>query len=168
MSDDPLLSDNLAVVLGQFPNNVLHGIISILREHTSFSPFPARRAKLAHAAEPDHDLHPHVPAIVEEILWWGSNEIHRQLGEQRDWPTIVLKAARQLGVPKKDADSLMPAWRIEHMLLQKALSNWEVLSPEQRDKAIRKSAWSLEDGAGGFVAAAGTFLKLAQPIALRA
>jgi hypothetical protein len=85
MTEHPLLTDDLVLLLQQFPNPALLNIVSILKEHKSWSPLPASRAYEAHEATSNDQLLPHVPAIAQEILWWGSNDVHRQFGELRDW-----------------------------------------------------------------------------------
>jgi hypothetical protein len=78
MTEDPLLSDDLVAILRVFPEKALRDVIGILAARTSLSPFPGQRAEAAHRAVPGDPLRPHVKEIVDEILWWGSNDILRQ------------------------------------------------------------------------------------------
>jgi len=140
---DPLLTDDLPTLLGQFPTVDLHGIVSILKAHRSWSIFPGTRAGDAHRAEPGDDLGPQISAITQEILWWGSHDLHRQFGEERDWRTVVANTALQFGVDRGLCGEAVPAWRIERALLLKALADWEQLDPEQREESVQKAgaAW---------------------------
>jgi hypothetical protein len=158
MSAD-LLTDDLAALLAQFPNDALHGLVGILKSHSSWSPFPAPRAYEAHALRKTEDARPHAAAIAREILWWGSNDLHRQFGEERDWRTVVTNAATQIGVPSDARKPHFPAWRIEQALFCKALADWEKLTPEQRATALKKSGFSLDAARGGISAALGVAVR---------
>lgn len=163
MTEHPLLTDDLVLLLQQFPNPALFNIVSILKEHKSWSPLPASRAYEAHEATSNDQLLPHVPAIAQEILWWGSNDVHRQFGELRDWRAIVTDTARQIGVPSKDLAESPPAWRVERTLLRKALAEWEKLSPELREDALRRTGGSIDAAKGGLLSAAGALVRAGSP-----
>lgn len=139
VSVDPLLTDNLADLLSLFPNSELHGIVSILKNSKSLSPFPARRATRAHEAHEADDLRPHAPAIAEEVVWWGSNEVHLQRGQTRTWVEIVADVASKNRVSAEEADPQLPAWKIEQALFRKAMATWETLTAEQREEAMRST-----------------------------
>ena len=163
MTSDPLLTDDLATLLRQFTNSDLYSIVSILKRHTSWSPFPASRATAARAEPVGGNLQQHADAIALEILWWGSNEFHRQVGEERTWLDVVAYTAKSVGVPYKDRTTELPAWRIEGALLTKVLTNWEALSPEQREAALREAGINVNAVRGGFGAAVGAAARLGGP-----
>ncbi|MGE0714892.1 MAG: hypothetical protein AB7P02_05575 [Alphaproteobacteria bacterium] len=58
MTQDALLSDDLATLLGHFPNDALRDLVGILKQHGSWSPFAASRAYAAHAVADDGDFAP--------------------------------------------------------------------------------------------------------------
>src|SRR5262249_39294342 len=120
-STDPLLSDDLLDLLGAFPNDALRSLVRILKQHSSWSPFPAPRAYEVHALPENADFAPYTSAIAEEILWWGSNDLHHQLGERRPWREVVAGVAAEIGVPKDQRKDSLPVWKIEGAVLQKAL-----------------------------------------------
>ena len=76
MTTDSLLTDDLATLLRQFPNDALRDLVGVLKEFKSWSPFPANRACDAHLLPPGADFTPHADAMAAEILWWG-REIRR-------------------------------------------------------------------------------------------
>jgi uncharacterized protein YaaW (UPF0174 family) len=152
---DPLLSDDLPALLRAFPSDALRGLVEIVKKHSSWSPFPAPRAYEAHVLSNNVDFAPHANAIAREILWWGSNELHRQIGEDRGWQKVVSMTAAQIGVPKEQRMENLTAWQIEGAVLQKTLEDWEKISPEQRGKALQKTGLDLSAVKGGILATAG-------------
>jgi uncharacterized protein YaaW (UPF0174 family) len=160
MNTDPLLSDNLQDLLRVFPSDALCGLVGIVKQQSSWSPFPAPRAYEAHVLPDNADFTPHASAIANEILWWGSNDLHRQLGEERPWREVVARTAAEMKVPKEQRKDSLPAWKIEGAALQKALEDWEVLSQEQREEVLRKAGWDLSALKGGAMSAAGVAVRL--------
>jgi hypothetical protein len=138
-STDPLLSDDLRDLLCAFPNDALRGLVKILKQHSSWSPFPGPRAYEVHDLPDNADFTSHSVAIANEILWWGSNDLRRQLGEQRPWREVVAGMAAVLAVPKEQRNHSLQAWQIERAVLQKAIEDWEALSPVQREEALQKA-----------------------------
>lgn len=160
---DPLMTADLATLLKHFTNDDLHGIVSILKQHTSWSPFPVPRATVAHNVEAGGDMRRHADAIAVEILWWGSNDLHFQFGEERTWLEVVKDTARSAGVPENERDNSLPVWRIEGALLTKVLKNWEALTPKQREEALRKAGFSTDAARGGMGVAVGAAARLGGP-----
>ncbi len=158
MTEHPLLTDDLVLLLQQFPNPALFNIVSILKEHKSWSPLPASRAYEAHETTSNDQLLPHVPAIAQEIFWWGSNDVDHQFGKLRDWCAIVTDTARQIGVPSKELAGSPPAWHVERALLRTALAEWEKLSPEIREDALRRTGGAREAAKGGPLLATGSLV----------
>lgn len=150
--NEPLLTDDLAALLAQFPGPDLHSIVSILKHATSWSIFPSSRAYEAHDVAPGGDLQAHVPAIAREILWWGSNDLQRQIGRQPDWRAIVADVARQVGVEREERATGAPAWRVERALVLKALHNWEALDPERRADIVKEAGATFGAVPGGLAA----------------
>lgn len=72
---DPLLTDDLAVLLRQFPSHALRELLAAMSVKT-LSPFTERRASAARAAPSDADLRVHANGIADELLWWGSHDVH--------------------------------------------------------------------------------------------
>ena len=156
MTPDPLLSDDLSKLLTVFPNKVLSDLVDVLKNSKSFSLFPGPYAEKAHNLAKEADFRPHVAEIATEILWWGSNDLHRQFGEERGWRDIVARAASHIGADAVERDPSYHAWRIERAILRKALENWESLPPEQREAVLQKAGFDLTALKGGaFAAAAG-------------
>jgi uncharacterized protein YaaW (UPF0174 family) len=154
VTDDPLLTDDLAELLGLFPNQALREILNRLAKHKSWSPFPSSRATEAHQADPDADLRPHAAAIAREIVWWGSNDIAGRFKEPPPWREILLDLAKVAGVKKEKLAGASKAWEIEHAILGAAAASWESLTPEQRKQALEKAGLNKADYAkavGGLV-----------------
>jgi uncharacterized protein YaaW (UPF0174 family) len=141
---DPLLSDNLAEVLSTFPNDALCSLVAILKQHSSWSPFPGRRAYEAHALPDDADFTRHANAIADEILWWGTNEFNRLFGYETTWHEVVAGTAAKMKVSQDQGKERLPAWKIEGAILLKGLDNWERMSPDERKEALRKAGWNLD------------------------
>jgi hypothetical protein len=155
MTRDPLLSDDLAVLLGSFPNEALRDLVGILKQHASYTPFPARRAYAAHALPPDGDFRAHAAAIAAEVLWWGSHDIHKRFAGPPGWVHVLIGTAKQLGVPEQDRRPGLPAWKIEGAILRKVMDEWERLPPEEREAAMKQAGVDAHAAWGGMVAAAG-------------
>jgi hypothetical protein len=102
MNSDPLLSNDLAALLRSFPNDALRDLVAVLKQHTSLSPFPTRRAYAAHALPVGGDFTAHATAIAEEVLWWGSHDVHRQFADAPGWIEVVTGTAKHLDVPEKE------------------------------------------------------------------
>ena len=160
MTSDPLLSDDLHTLLAAFPSAALNSLVGIVKQHHSWSPFPAPRAYHAHSLSGEADFKPHAGAIAQEILWWGSNDLHRQLGEERVWREIVQRTAKEVGVAREFHGDHVPAWRMEGAIVQKTLRDWENLSPEQREEFLRKAGLDLSAALGGAAVAAGGLVRL--------
>jgi hypothetical protein len=141
MNEDALFSDDLVSLLGVFPQRALRDIVKIMKERRSWSPFPAKRYYEVHELPDDANFGEHVHAIAEEILWWGSNDIHRQFGEQRGWLEIVRKLAARVGVKNDERGDDLPAWRIEKAIVRHAFSDWEKLSPDQRQTKLNEAGF---------------------------
>lgn len=155
MTDDPLLSDDLATLLRSFPNDALRDLVGILKQHTSYSVFPARRAYAAHELPADGDFAAHANAIADEMLWWGSHDLLRQFADPPRWKEILISTAEHLGVAKEERRSTLPAWKIEDAIFRKALDAWEHLTPAEREAAMKKAGVDLGAAKGAAVAAAG-------------
>jgi hypothetical protein len=113
MTVDPLLSNDLLTLLRAFPNRALRDLVGVMKGQTSLSPFPAPRAYEAHALPDDGDFLPHTDSIAREVLWWGSNDLHRQFGEDRLWREVVARTARHIDVAEEERTSDLPAWKME-------------------------------------------------------
>jgi hypothetical protein len=155
MATDQLLSDDLSSLLSIFPSDALRDLVNIMKNHRSWSPFPIVRCDAAHALHDDADFRPHSSAIATEIVWWASNDVHRQWGEERDWPEITRRTAAKLDVDAKERKDGLPAWQIEVAILKKALEAWESLSPEKREEKLRAAGMDLGAGRGAGLGAAG-------------
>jgi hypothetical protein len=155
MNPDPLLSNDLAALLNSFPSDALRDLVAVLKQHTSLSPFPIRRAYAAHALPVVGDFTAHATAIAEEVLWWGSHELRRQLGDAPEWIDVVTGTAKHLKVPEKELGPAFPAWKIEDAAFRKAIDAWERLAPAEREAAMKKAGVDAGAAKGGMVAAAG-------------
>jgi uncharacterized protein YaaW (UPF0174 family) len=155
MSTDPLLSDHLPNLLHVFPRGALCSLVAILKQRWSLSPIPGPRAYAVHHLPDDADFIPHATAIANEILWWGSNDLHRLLGEERSWRNIVISTAANMNVSTDERKDSLPAWKVEGAILQKALDDWERMTPEQRENALREAGCDLGALKGGTMAATG-------------
>lgn len=151
---DPLLADDLGTLLGLFPNEALRAILDIMAGHTSWSPFPGRRATAARRQPADADLRPFARDIAREVMWWGANDLHRGPGHEDTWSDLVGHVANSEGSNAKDLAGLA-AWQSEQVLLAKVFSRWEQMSPEERDELILQSGAGLAAARGGAVAAGG-------------
>jgi len=160
MTSDPLLSDDLAVLLGSFSNDALRDLVTVLREHKSLSPFPNRRAYAAHALPIDGNFIAHATAIAEEVLWWGSHDVHQRFADAPRWIDVVTGTAKHLGVPEKELAPAPPAWKIEDAVFRKAMKTWEDLTPSEREAAIKKAGIDVSAAKGGMVAAVGGMASL--------
>lgn len=101
MTRDPLLSDDLAALFRSFPNDALRDLVAVLKQYTSFSPFPANRAYDAHTLPADGNFIAHADAIAAEVLWWGSHDVHRQVGDLPGWISVLLGTARSILVYRR-------------------------------------------------------------------
>lgn len=160
MAVDPLLSDDLPTLLRAFPNHVLRDLVGVLKQRTSLSPFPAPRAYKAHALPDDGEFSLHADSIAREVLWWGTNDLHRQFGEDRLWPEVVARTAKHVDVAENERTNDLPAWKLENAVLRKALDKWERLTPEQREKALRKAGTDAAAVRGVAIAAVGGLARL--------
>ncbi len=163
MRRDPLLSDDLGSLLASFPNHALRDLVGILKQHKTYSIFPARRAYAAHALPADGDFTPHAKAIAEEILWWGSHELARQVATPPGWKEILISTAEHLAVAKDERQPTLPAWSIEDAVFRKALAAWEHLPLAEREAAMKKAGLDLGSAKGAVVAAAGGAASLGAP-----
>jgi hypothetical protein len=155
MNSDPLLSNDLAALLPTFPNDALRDLVAVLKQHKSLTPFPARRAYAAHALPVGGDLTAHATAIAEEVLWWGSHDVHRQFADAPGWIEVVTATAKHLDVPEKERGPAFPAWKIEDAVFHKAMDAWERLGPAEREAAMKKAGVDAGAAKGGMAAAAG-------------
>lgn len=155
MTRDALLSDDLATLLGSFPNEALCDLVAVLRPRTSLSPFPACRADAAHKLSADGDFIAHAQAIAEEVLWWGSHDVLRQFADAPGWTDVLVSTAKHLGVSEPERRPALPAWKIEGAIFCKALDTWERLSSAEREAAIKKPGAHAGAARRGMVAAAG-------------
>lgn len=155
MTRDPLLSDDLAALFRSFPNDALRDLVAVLKQYTSFSPFPANRAYDAHTLPADGNFIAHADAIAAEVLWWGSHDVHRQVGDSPGWISVLLGTAKHLGVPESERRPAFPSWKIEDAIFRKALNAWEQLTAEQREAAMKEAGLDLGAAKGAAVAAAG-------------
>src|SRR5262245_51952826 len=121
MTDNPLLTDDLATLLGQFPNEALQALRAILARW-SFSPFPSRRAEIVHELPEDWDLRPYATNIAQEITWWGSNDVTSRFSGEPSWRSLVALVAQKRDVQKEERDpNALAAWQLESALLRKCL-----------------------------------------------
>lgn len=155
MTRDPLLSDDLAELLGSFPNEALRDLVAILKQHTSYTPFTARRAYAAHALPPTGDFRTHAAAVAAEVLWWGSHDIHEWFADPPGWVQVLIGTAEQLAVPDRERRPALPAWKIEGAIFRKAMEAWERLPPDKRKAAMKEAGVDADAARGGMVAAAG-------------
>jgi hypothetical protein len=155
MTTDPLLTDDLATLLGQFPNEALADIVDILKQHSSWSPLPAQRAYDAHKLPRSGNFRVHSGEIAREVLWWGSHDLHRQWGDVPTWKALLVGTAEHLKVAESDRDSNLPAWKIENAIFRTALDAWERLTPEEREATMKKAGMDRGALKGAMVAAAG-------------
>lgn len=154
--NDALMTDDLAELLSQFPDKDLHGIVSIMKASTSLSIFPAARAYEAHQVQPGGDLRSHVAEIAGEILWWGSNDLQRQIGWQPDWRAVVVATAQQVGVKPDYCGSSVAVWRIERQLVIAALTDWEAMDPQRRADSVGEAGGTLGALLPGGIGAVGS------------
>jgi len=166
MSCDPLLTDDLAELLGLFPNDALGGVVGILRKYKTWWPGEVPRAYAAHRLPEDADFKPHAPAIADEILWWGSHDLMRQFGTKENYRQVVVETARSIGVDKQDRGPDQPAWRVEGAILRKVLKDWEDLAPEKRAAIIEELGGSVEPLRGALFAVPGVGVTGAQLLGL--
>jgi hypothetical protein len=160
LSTDPLLSDDLPDLLRAFPSDALCGLVGIMKQYSSYSPFPESRAYEAYTLPENADFTPHSSAIVNEILWWGSNDLHRLIGEERSWRAVVAQTAASMNVPVEQREVSLPSWKIEGAVIQKALEHWEEMTPEEREAALREAGWDAAAVRGGSTACAGVAARL--------
>ena len=163
MMGDALLTDDLRNLLSSFPNAVLSDLVAVLKQYTSISPFPARRAYDAHNLAADGDFTAHATAIAEEILWWGSHEAHRPFSDTLRWVDVLTSLAKHLGVEEADRQAKLPAWRIEDAIFRKTMEAWERLTPAEREAAIRRAGGS----AGVAKGAAATAIGVLEAVGVR-
>lgn len=149
-----LLTDDLGTLLGLFPNEALRAILGIMAGHTSWSPFPDRRATAAHQQPADADLRPFAREIACEVMWWGANDVHRDLGHQDTWPEVLRRVAKSEGLKARDLDG-RPAWQIEQAILTRVLSRWEQMTSGEREEVIQRSGAKFDAAWGGALAAGG-------------
>lgn len=160
MTNDPLLSDDLPTLLQSFPNNALRDLVAILKQYPSLSPFPARRAEAAHELPADGNFNVHAKDIADEVLWWGSHDIHQLFGGAPGWVDVLVNVAEHLGVPKEEREPAFPAWKVEQAIFCKVLANWEHLTPAEREAAMSEAGLDLDAIRGGVAAATGTAVTL--------
>lgn len=117
-NSDPLLSDDLAILLAQFPNDALQKLLGGMGKHMAGYQYDDRRAKEVRALPENSDLRPHASAIAEEVRWWASNAVHLAVGSSLStWPEIVRDAARKAKVDLNGIADDAPAWKVEQALL---------------------------------------------------
>jgi hypothetical protein len=155
MNSDPLLSNDLAALLRSFPNDALRDLVAVLKQQTSYTPFPARRAYVAHALPPTGDFTAHAKTVAEEVLWWGSHDVHEWFADPPGRIEVLIGTAEHLGVPEKERQPALPAWKIEDSIFRRAMDAWERLTPAQREAAMKKAGVDAGAAKGGMVAAAG-------------
>jgi uncharacterized protein YaaW (UPF0174 family) len=158
--DDRLLSEDLTQLLQAFPNDALRDLVGILKQQWTLDPFPATRAYEAHNLAEDADVARYAPQVAAEILWWGSHTLLRQLNGMPAWREVVAKVAASIGVPAKDRTADSPAWRVEGTVLRKALSDWEKLTPTQRQEVVAKAGVDFGAARGGALATTGGLVAL--------
>lgn len=166
MNNDPLLSDDLKTLLGRFPNDALRDLVGILKQQRAFFPYPNRRAEAAHAVHPSGDLTPHVAAIAEEILWWGSHGLDFMAQGLPRWVDILMGLANHAGAKIKDSGSSPTAWALEDAIFCHVLASWDQMSSDQREAAVKKAGVNFKVLQGGAMAAVGFALRMAVPDAL--
>jgi hypothetical protein len=152
---DPLITDDLALLLQAFPNDTLRAIVGVLKARWSLSLFPAARAYEVHRINDDGDFTGHANEIAAEILWWGSNDLVRQFYGMPSWRDVLAQVAVSVGVPAATLARDTPAWMIESKILQKALADWDKLTPKQREEALAKAGIDLGAIPGAVIAGAG-------------
>lgn len=166
MTGDPLLSDDIVTLLRCFPNNALRDLVAILKKYTSLSPFPACRAYAAHRLPDDGDFTVHSKEIATELLWWGSHDVRRQFADSPKWKEVLIGTAKHLGIAKHIDDAEQKhqrkprAWEIEEAIFRKALDDWENLTPEQREAAMKKAGVDMGTAKGAMVVATGGLAQL--------
>lgn len=148
MTVDPLLSDDIYTLLQKFPSDALKQIVCIYKNRASWSPFPAGRAYRVHDLPSGADFTPYAEEIARELIWWGSNEFHRQFGELPNYREIVCGVAKKMGVEEKNRADALPVWRIEQETLKKFLEDLEKLSPADREKKLKEASGSLSPAWG--------------------
>lgn len=136
---DPLLSDDLATVLSVLRQEALTEIVGVLNKNRSFTPFPMPVAKNARKAGADDNLAAHAEEIAREILWWGSNEITRQLGKSPTWRDLLISIGTALEVAAADLRLNVPIHAVEGAILRKAIPDWETLAPGVRAEKVREA-----------------------------
>lgn len=155
MVDDALLTDDLRILLGSFPNAALGDLVAVLKQYKYRGPFAARRAFDAHDLDSDGDFTAHATAIAQEILWWGSHEAHRLFSDTPRWVDVLTSLAKHVGVDEADRHPKLPAWRVEDAIFRKAMEAWERLTPAERETAIRQPGGSAGVAKGAAAAALG-------------
>lgn len=168
MSDNPLLTDDLATLLSQFPNEALQGLRAILAGGRSYRPLPSKRAEAVHALPEDADLRQHAAEIAREITWWGSHEVVSRVRGEPSWRSLVAFVAQKRGVKEEERDpDILPAWRLEGALLRKCLADWDRLTPAEREETIRKAGYDRGAMPGGLSAATVAALRAGGPQVLK-
>ncbi|HVC62016.1 MAG TPA: hypothetical protein VND19_16845 [Acetobacteraceae bacterium] len=153
MSIHPLLTDDLAALPSQFPNDALRDVRDLMAETTSYSPFPTGRAAEVHRLPPTADLRAHAAALADGVPYWASHDVWRLFGSTPTWRDVVLQVAKSLSVKlPRDGDGTH-AWQIEAAILHRALADWEELSPGQREEALHKSGGSWRPARGATISA---------------
>jgi hypothetical protein len=137
--------------------------VEILKHNTTLSPFPARRAYEAHGLAAGADFAAYADDIAQEILWWGSHDVHRQGGINLGWREIVADTAAEIGVEKKRRGMKDPAWKIENAIFEKVMKDWENLSPKQREEMLRKAGGNTSAARGFAFAAIGGAVRAGGP-----
>lgn len=152
MSDAPLLTDQLPKLLALFPDAVLRALLDQMQGFTSYSPFPDRRANMARAVPEGGNLRKHARQIAKEVIWWGSHDLRLLFSSPPTWQDVLKDVA---GAIKAEFPQAAPAWRIEEAILGIALANWNAMTREQQEEALRQAGANLGAAAGGGFAAAG-------------
>ncbi len=155
MTTDPLLSDNLTTLLRAFPSDALRDLVAVMKQYTSLSPFPARRAYAAHELPSDGDFRAHAEAIADEVIWWGSHDLLRAFAESPRWVDVLVTTAEHLDVLAQERKPGLAAWKIEDAIFRKGLDAWERLTPAEREAAMKKAGVDASAARGGMAAAAG-------------
>lgn len=160
MRHDPLLSDDLPMLLRAFPSGALEAVVGVCKQNESWSPLPAERAEKAHRLAPGADFTPHADDIAREILWWGSHDFWRVIGRRPDWRNLVSGVAERIGADTGQLGADHPVWAIEQAVLRKAFEKWDALSPAQREAALKEPGADKGAAPGGLLAAAGSVFAL--------
>ncbi len=134
MTDDPFLSDDIYTLLSKFPSDALEQIVCIYKKNASWSPFPADRAYRVHDLPSGADFTPYANEIARELIWWGSNDFHRQFGFLPNYGEIVRGVAKNAGNEEKNRADTLPVWRVEQEILKNVLTDWEKLLPTKREE----------------------------------